>query len=96
MRAYTVKNVKLWGVPPRSPDLSPVEMFWSWARRQLRLMDLADMKKKRPPLGKTAYIQRMKILFRGKKAQQVAGNCAKKFRSVCLKVIKNKGAAAGN
>ena len=49
-----------------------------------------------PLLGKTAYIQRMKILFRGKKAQQVARNCAKKFRSVCLKVIKNKGAAAGN
>ena len=54
------------------------------------------MKKKRPRLGKTAYIQRMKILSQGKKAQQVAGNCAKQLRSVCLKVIKNKGAAAGN
>ena len=71
-------------------------MFWGWARRQLRLMDLADMKKKRAPLGKTAYILRMKTLFRGKKAQKVAGNCAKKFRSICLQVIKNKGAAAGN
>ena len=96
MRAYAAKHVYLWGVPPRSPDLSPIEMFWSWARRQLRLRDLADLKKKRAPLGKTAYTVRLKTLLRGQKAQRVAGQCAGKFRSSCLEVIKNKGAAASN
>ena len=96
MRAYAAKNVQLWEVPPRSPDLNPIEMFWSWVRRELRLRDLADMKNKRAPLGKSAYTLRLKTLLRGKRAQEVAGHCARKFRSTCLEVMKNKGAAAGN
>ena len=27
MRAYAPKNVLLWGVPAKSPDLNPIEMF---------------------------------------------------------------------
>lgn len=96
MRAYARKNIRLWGVPPRSPDLNPVEMFWGWVRRQLRLKDLADMKEKRVPLGKMAYTLRVKTLLRGKKAQRVAGNCATRFRKTCLQVVKMKGAAASN
>ena len=88
--------VLVWGVPPRSPDLNPIEMFWSWVRRELRLRDLADMKNKRAPLGKSAYTLRLKTLLRGKRAQEVAGHCARKFRCTCLEVMKNKGAAAGN
>ena len=30
LRAYASRNIHLWGVPPRSPDLNPIEMFWSW------------------------------------------------------------------
>ena len=96
MRAYAAKHVNLWAVPPRSPDLSPVEMFWAWVRRQLRLKDLNDMKQKRACLGKTAYTLRVKALLRGRKAQHVAGQCAKKFRARCLAVLEAKGAVAGN
>ena len=96
MRAYAAKHVNLWAVPPRSPDLSPVEMFWAWVRRQLRLKDLNDMKQKRACLGKTAYTLRVKALLRGRKAQNVAGQWAKKFRASCQAVLEAKGAAAGN
>ena len=54
------------------------------------------MKKKRAPLGKEAYTLRVEALLRGKKAQTVAGQCDRKFRRVCLEIIKNKGAAASN
>ena len=67
--------------------------FCSW---NLRLRDLADMKKKRAPLGEKAYTLRVETLLRGKKAQTVAGQCDRKFRRVCLEIIKNKGAAASN
>ena len=44
---------------PKSPDLNPVEMFWGWLRKKLRSMDLEDLRKKRRPLGKTAYTARV-------------------------------------
>ena len=96
MRAYAVRNIRMWALPPRSPDLNPIEMFWSWVRRQLRLMDLADLKRKRTSLGKAAYVARVKSLLRSQRAQRVAAQCARKFRRACLQVIKNKGAAASN
>ena len=54
MDAYRFKNITWWDVPAKSPDLNPVEMFWAWLRKKLRLMDLADLHKKRRPLGKPA------------------------------------------
>ena len=95
-RAYASRNIHLWGVPPRSPDLNPTEMFWSWLRRQLNAMDLQDLKHKRPVLGKAAYTARVRGLLRSRKAQGVASRCASKFRNSCIQVINNKGAAAGN
>ena len=44
--AYASQGIRLWGVPPKSPDLNPVELFWSWVRRKLRDMDLLDLRKK--------------------------------------------------
>ena len=96
LRAYSPKSVLLWGVPAKSPDLNPIEMFWGWVRRQLRLKDLEDMRQKRPILGKTAYKVRVKNLFRSQKVQTTAKKIAKKLRSSCLEVIKNKVAAATN
>ena len=93
-RAYARKNIRLWELPPRSPDLNPIEMFWSWVRRQLRLKDLEDLEKKRAHLSKAAYVRRLKALLRRKKAQRVAGACARKLRAACLEVVRNKGAAA--
>ena len=96
MRAYRAKHVDLWSVPAKSPDLNPVEMFWGWLRKKLREMDLADMQKKRRPMGKTAYTMRVKSVMRSQKAQAVAKNIAKRFQKACKQVVARKGAAADN
>ena len=96
MRAYALRRVRLWAVPPRSPDLNPIEMFWAWVRRQLRLQDLDDLRQHRPPLTKPAYILRVKALFRSAKAQPVARSCAMKLRTKCRSVLANNGAAIGS
>ena len=88
-------KVKLWGVPSRSPDCSPVGRFWSWLRRQLRAMDLKDAVAKRPVLGKTAYKARVRRVCQTKAAQVVAANCARSLKKVCKIILKNEGAASG-
>ena len=35
-------SISLWRIPPHSPDLNPIEKFWSWLRRELRKRDLDD------------------------------------------------------
>ena len=94
--AYLAKKISLWDVPAKSPDLNPVEMFWGWLRRKLRLMDLADLRKKRRPLGKATYIARVKGVIKSAKAQKVARNIAKRFRKACQQVDRRGGAAADN
>ena len=96
MEAYAKKRILIWDVPPKSPDLSPIEMFWGWVRRQLRLRDLDDLRRKRPLLGRMCYVKRVKALLQSQRAQRVAAQCARKLRSACIQVIKNQGAAAGN
>ena len=94
--AYRRKNIELWDVPAKSPDLNPVEMFWGWLRKKLRNMDLADLRAKRPTLGKTVYIARVKGVMRSQKAQAVAKKYAARFRKTCKQVVERKGAAADN
>jgi hypothetical protein len=95
-RVHAFKDVALWAVPPKSPDLNFIEMFWVWLRAQLRTMDLQDLKAKRPLLGRTAYVLRIKALLRRQKAHDVAKACTSKFRCTCRAVLKVDGAAAGN
>jgi len=92
--AHAKRHVSLWGVPPASPDLNPVEKMWSWLRRRLRSLDLDDLRKRRRPLGKMAYIARVRSVSRSQKAQRVGSNCAKSLRKTCLEVIRKGGAAA--
>ena len=91
-RMYTNKRIKLWQVPPRSPDMNPIEKYWSYLRRALRDMDLGDLQHKRRPLTKPEYIARIKAINRRAKSQRVAANMANGFRKVCQRVIKAKGA----
>ena len=84
------------GVPARSPDLNPVEMFWGWIRRKLRQMDLADLRSKRAPLDKPAYTARAKGIMRTQKAQTVAKSYARRFRKTCQQVADRGGAGADN
>ena len=96
MEAYRTRSIALWSVPPKSPDLNPVEMFWGWLRKKLRSMDLEDMRKKRRLLGKTAYTARVKGVLKSAKAQTVAKNIAGRFRKACKQVVDRTGAAADN
>ena len=93
-RAHKAASVRLWRIPARSPDLNPIERFWSWLRRTLRAKDLADVVAKRPVLGKSAYIARVRRVLKARRAQTCAANCVKSLRKVCLEVVEKKGAAS--
>ena len=67
--------------------------FWSWLRKKLRAMDLADAVAKRPALTKPLYVARVKRVLRSKKAQTVAAACATGFRKVRKEVVAKNGAA---
>ena len=82
-----------WHVPPKSPDLNPVEKFWSWLRRHLHQIDLRDTVAKRPVLGKTAYRERVRRVMGSIKARNAAIETLASFRKSCRERIKKKGAA---
>ena len=91
--AYRKQKIKLWKVPARSPDLNPVEKFWSWLRRHLLTLDLKDAKANKRSLDKAAYRRRVRKICSSSKANAVASNIAKSFRKTCAEVVRVKGAA---
>ena len=93
-REYERLRVTLWCIPPRSPDLNPIEKFWGWLRKQLRAMDLKDALAKRPPLSKAAYRRRVRALLKSPKAQAVAAADANGLHKVCKEVVQKRGAAS--
>ena len=92
--AYRRAKITLWQIPPRSPDLNPVERFWAWLRKALRAKDLADLKAGKPPLTKAAFQARVRGICRSARAQRVAKNLATLFRKVCVEVVDKHGAAS--
>lgn len=90
--AYERDKIALWRVPPSSPDLNPVEKMWGWVRKQLRAMDLADLKAKRPVPGRLAYKTRIRNLLKTKRAQTAATKFALSLKTVCKAVVRAKGA----
>ena len=92
--AHERASVSLWRVPPKSPDLNPVEKYWSWLRRRLRSLDLKDVVDGRPLPGKTAYIQRVRAVCRSRQSQQVARACSSGLSKVNQEVLRKKGARA--
>ena len=88
--AYRKVKVKLWKIPPKSPDLNPVERFWGWVRKELRAHDSADLRARRKVPGKTAYMERVKRLLKSRKAQKTASNMAAGLRKVCRKIVHEK------
>ena len=83
----------LWHIPPRSPDLNPVEKFRGWLRKRLRAMDLADLKAKRRPVQRTALKARARNVVASARAMRVAKNYALGLRKVFEEVRRKKGAA---
>ena len=93
MAEYRKKKIRLWQIPPKSPDLNPVEQFWSYLRKRLRAMDFRDALEKKAVLGKMAYKARVKrVIHVG--AQRTAGNIATGFAKICREVVRKGGAAS--
>ena len=90
--AYRRAKIRLWHVPPKSPDLNPVEKYWGWLRKELRRMDLAALRAGQRALDKQAYIRRVRALCATQRAQRVAKAYARSFRSVCQEVVHKNGA----
>lgn len=93
--AHAKASVELWHIPPRSPDLNPVERFWGWLRKRLRAMDLADLKGGRRPVTKFALKARVRRLLQTQKAKEVAKNYVFSLFKTCEKVKRNGGAHSG-
>ena len=89
---YAKKRVRLMHIPPRSPDLDPIESFWGWLRGELRRRDLKDLRLQKPALNKIQYKQRVKEVLRTVKAQNVAKAKFRNLKKVCKEVVKKKGA----
>ena len=92
--AHRDARVSLWQIPPKSPDLNPIEQFWSWLRRRLRAVELQDLAARRPALSKAAYQQRVRRICRSAAAQRAASAIAQNFRRTCQEVVRKRGAAA--
>ena len=92
-REYTKTSVHLWHIPPRSPDLNPVERFWAYLRKRLEVMDLRDLIEKRPPVDKAGLRARVRLVVAQQKSKAVALNLVAGLLKTCKLVQKNKGAA---
>ena len=96
MAAYAFKNIQVWDVPPKSPVLNPIEMFWGWFRKKLRSMDLADLRTKHPTLHMAAYIVRVKGIMYSQEAKTVAKSYAARLHKTCKQIVDRGGAGVDN
>ena len=60
-------------------------------RKQLIVLDLADLTARRATPGKAVYRERVRRLCRSQRAQTVAGNIARSWHNTCKAVVKAKG-----
>ena len=91
---YRKLNLRLWRIPAKSPDLNPVELFWSYLRKRLRRLDLADALRKRPALSKMAYKARVRSVLASAHAQNAAKRIAKGYIKTCKEIVRRGGAAS--
>ena len=91
---YRKLKLHLWQIPPRSPDLNPIERFWAYLRKRLRKLDLQDALRGRPVLGKRAYKARVRTVVKSVHAQTVAKQIAKGYMKTCREVVRKGGAAS--
>ena len=92
---YRRSRITLWELPPRSPDLNPVEKYWGWLRRCLLRKDLDDLQAGKPPLDRMAYIARLRSINRSARARKVARNFVNGLVKVCRQVRAARGAHSG-
>ena len=92
--AYKKQKITTLTLPPKSPDLNPIEKFWGWLRRELQVRDLQDVHAKKAALTKDAYKNRVRNLLKTKGTQSIAARFATDLIKVCKEVKKKGGAAA--
>ena len=92
--AYKKKKTTVLTLPPKSPDLNPIEKFWGWLRRELQVRELHDMQAKHAALSKEAYKNRVRNLLKTKRTQRIAARFAIALLNGCKEVKKKCGAAA--
>ena len=92
--AHRKARVRLWKIPPTSPDLNPVEKFWAWVRKQLVRMDLRDLRAGKAAVNKSGLKLRLQRLVKTQKAKTVAGKIAGGLKKVCTEVSKRGGGPA--
>ena len=93
-REYDKTSMRMWHIPPRSPDLNPVERFWAYLRKRLEALDLRDLLQKRPPVDKAGLRARVRQVVAQQKSKAVAKNLVAGLIKTCRQVRKHKGAAA--
>ena len=94
-REYAKTSVHLWHIPPRSPDLNPVERYWAYLRKRLRAMDLKDMADKRAPVGRSELKRRVQTVVKSKTSMVICKRMLRSLLQTARLVIKKKGAASG-
>ena len=92
--AYKKEKIIVLTLPPKSPDLNPIEKFWGWLRRELQVRDLQDLQARKPALSKEAYKTRIRNLLKTQRTQRIAARFATDLIKVCREVNKKGGAAA--
>ena len=92
--SFRLTLVVLWQMPPRSPDLNPIEKFWGWLRCELRRRDFKDLQEKRAVLSKAAFRARVRAILRARKTQRAAARFASGLLGVCSEVKAKRGAAS--
>ena len=85
-RAHRNVRVRLWKIPPSSPDLNPVEKMWAWVRKQVVRMDLQDLRAGKPAVTRLGLKFRLQRLLRARKAHATARNIALGLKKVCREV----------
>ena len=93
-RAMMDVGVRIWRMPASSPDLNPVEKMWAWLRRKIRAKDAEDLRKRRLPIGRTAFKARVRSILASRGAQDVAARIAAGFRNTCKEVVAKHGSMA--
>ena len=92
--AHATANVILWSVPPRSPDLNPIEKFGLGCGTGCASGTLRICRRGGQLWGKTAFKARVRAICRSQHARRVAAACALGLRKVCLEAIAKKGVMA--
>ena len=93
--AHARARVQLHHIPPRSPDLNPVELFWGWVRKRLQKLDLDDLVAERSPVTRRQLTARLRGILQTQRARAVARNCFMSLQKTCEEVRRKRGAASG-